>query len=92
MNRLLFAIYLVSLVWSQQSLSLTLELKSIRQEKTLWAAHHKAKRSGGGLPLSPISAAVNAAKAGLHQADDDVTDSLIDDAIRRMIVTLPDLR
>ena len=28
----------------------------------------------------------------LHQADKDVADSLIDDALRRMVITLPDIR
>ena len=79
-------------VWSQQRLILTLDLKSMGQKKTLWSAHHSAKRSGGGIPLSPISFAINAAEAGLHQNDNDVAASLIDDAVRRMIVTLPDLR
>ena len=79
-------------VWSQQRLLLVLALKEIGQKKTLWSAHHIAKRSGGGIPLSPISIAINAAEAGFHQTDNDVAASLIDDAVRRMIVTLPDLR
>jgi len=82
--------YLV--VWSQQSLFLTLTLKSVNSDKILWQAQHTASRSSGGLPLSPVSLAINAAEAGLHQADKDVADSLIDDALRRMIITLPDLR
>ena len=79
-------------VWSQQRFSLALSLSSIHEEHTLWIAQHTASRSRGGLALSPISAAVNAAEAGFHQSSHDVATSLIDDVLRRMIVTLPDFR
>ena len=79
-------------IWSQQRFSLALSLSSIHEKHTLWVARHTASRSGGGLALSPISAAVNAAEAGFHQSSHDVATSLIDDVLRRMIVTLPDFR
>ena len=79
-------------VWSQQSLSLELAFRSARSGEILWQARHTARRSDGGLPLSPVSFVLDTAAATNHQSDDDVARSLIDDALRRMFVTLPAFR
>lgn len=90
--------YLV--VWSRRSIDLRLHVMRPAnpavagdgKEETLWIARHAASRGDGGLPISPVSAGIAAMEAGGHQSDHDIQPSLIEDAIRRMIVTLPDTR
>ncbi len=82
--------YLV--VWSQQSIELALRLFRAADGETLWQASHQAQRGDGGLPLSIVSVGVSAFQAGRHIADEDVLPSLVDDAVRRIFVTFPDLR
>ena len=64
----------------------------VLDDVVIWKARHVANRSDGGVPFSLIGIAVAGLKATRLQADHDVPDSLIDDAIRRMMVTLPDVR
>ena len=80
------------LFWSQKRAALNLVLRRTRDNAVLWQAHHEARRSDGGLPLWPLSIVVNAVKAGLHQADSDIIYSVVDDSLRRMFKTLPDMR
>ena len=80
------------LIWSQKRAALNLVLRRTRDNAVLWRAHHEARRSDGGLALSPLSLIVNAAEAGLHLADKDVIHSVVDDSLRRMFKTLPDMR
>ena len=79
-------------VWSQRSIDLTLRLGRNSDGKVLWRAAHVASRSDGGLPLSAFSVAFNAIEAARFQNDDDVVPSMIDDVVRRIFVTLPDMR
>ena len=58
----------------------------------VWRARHAATRSEGGLPTSFLSAAVNMFAAGAQHADPDVRLSVADDAVRRIVVSLPDTR
>ena len=60
--------------------------------RELWKARHQGIRSDGGLPLSPVSAAVSSFEATRFHLDDDITASLTDDVVRRLIATLPDTR
>ena len=64
----------------------------VADDAVLWKARHVANRSDGGLPFSIIGVAVAGFEAARFRADEDVPDSLIDDAVRRMMVTLPDVR
>lgn len=82
--------YLV--VWSQQSIELSLELLRGADQEVLWHSSHRARRGDGGLPLSILSVGVTAVQAGRFIGDEDVMPSLVDDAVRRMFVTFPDLR
>ena len=78
--------------WSRRRLGLELLMTRVLDDVVIWKARHVANRSDGGVPFSLIGIAVAGLKATQLQADHDVPDSLIDDAIRRMMVTLPDVR
>ena len=58
----------------------------------LWRARHTGIRADGGLPTSFVSVAVHAALATRFAADQDVEPSLVDDVVRRLTATLPDMR
>lgn len=83
---------LYALVWTQTRVGLELVMTRAGGDDSLWQARHVATRSDGGFPLSPFSIASNAFMAARLNADGDVPLSLIDDALRRMIHTLPDTR
>ena len=78
-------------VWSWKNLILDLELF---QEPflLLWKTSHHTYRADGGFPLLPIAVPFAVARAASLKLDQDIFSSLIDQAIRRMIVTLPDVR
>jgi hypothetical protein len=82
--------YLV--VWAQRTLGLEAALVSLAERRLLWRARHVGRRADGGVPLSPISAAVEGAVATGFAMDDDIRPSLVDEVVRRIIVTLPDVR
>lgn len=81
-----------ALVWTQERVGLELRLVRARDGAPLWRARHVATRSEGGVPLSPLSAVYNIVTVGGFKADGDVPISLVDDATRRMLRTLPDTR
>ncbi|MBT5839744.1 MAG: hypothetical protein HOH80_12165, partial [Rhodospirillaceae bacterium] len=58
----------------------------------IWYARHKARRGDGGLPLSPLGLGGAAISAGWVQGDGDRLPSMIDDAMRRIAMTIPDTR
>ncbi len=78
--------------WSQSTLGVEARLTDVSGKITLWKARHVAKRSDGGLPFSPLSAAYSAFNAGVLSGDQDVPYSLADDLARRLTATLPDIR
>lgn len=80
------------IVWSRQHFGLEVEMFREADGAVLWKASHVASRSDGGLPLSPLSAPVAAFEATQFSQDADVMPSLVDDAVRRIFVTLPDVR
>jgi len=55
----------------------------------LWQAAHTVWRADGGLPLSPVGALSGMASAAMFAQDKEIMPSLIDDALRRMVRTLP---
>lgn len=79
-------------IWSRRAISLTLELIRTDDGKLLWKAHHRAERGDGGLPLSILSLPFTAARAARLKGDHEAFESIADDAVRRMMATLPDLR
>ncbi|GAB6051219.1 hypothetical protein JCM17960_00390 [Magnetospira thiophila] len=81
-----------ALVWTREAVGLHLRLRKAGSADILWQARHIATRSDGGLPLSPLSALLSVAEAGMMAGDDDLRPSLTDDALRRIMATLPDFR
>lgn len=77
------------LVWSEFRIELEMRLLRAQDGRLLWRALHVADRSGGGLPLSPIGAIVEAFSSTRFSVDPDVTESVVDDAVRRMVASLP---
>ena len=55
-------------------------------------ARHEARRSEGGLSLSPLGALLDSAFSTRFAADREAAEGVVDDAVRRMIVPLPNLR
>lgn len=80
------------LVWSQRRLRIEAALYRARDDRLLWQAVHTGRRSDGSVPLSPLSLPLAIFDATNLKADADVLPSMTDDVIRRMIVTLPDMR
>lgn len=58
----------------------------------LWRARHVASRSEGGLPLSPVSLVVETFASTQFSSDREVAASVVDDALRRVVATIPDAR
>lgn len=83
----LFAVF-----WTQERIGLDISMIRIADGAVVWKARHTATRSEGGLPLSPLSAIYNLATVGQFKSDADLAFSLVDDATRRIVATLPDVR
>lgn len=79
-------------LWAQRGLSMTLTMKRLADDKILWSARHRASRSDGGVPLTLLSLPFSAARAARFKNDPEQFASLTDDAVRRMMQTLPDTR
>jgi len=79
-------------LWAQRRLTISLVMTRINDGKILWQARHNAGRADGGLPISIIDLPLSVARAGLVTRDTELFASIADDAIRRMMKTLPDVR
>ena len=77
------------LAWGARRVGLELTLKRIGRQDILWRASHAARRSGGGLPLSPVGLVVDTVRAGQFMGDRDILTSMIHDVVRRLFTTLP---
>ena len=80
------------LVWSEVRIGLDVRLVRIRDQRVLWRGRHVADRSAGGLPLSPLGIAAQAFSSVRFSSDPEVWHSVLDDAVRRIVSTLPDAR
>lgn len=78
--------------WSQMDVELELAIVRPGDGFRLWHGLHKARRGDGGLPISPLSLGGAAITAGWVQGDGDRLPSMIDDAMRRIVLTIPDTR
>lgn len=81
-----------ALVYSSRSFGLELEIRRLSVDAILWSASHVTQRWDGGIPLSPFSVAFSAFEATQFHTDKDILPSMVDDVVRRIFVTLPDLR
>lgn len=80
------------LFWSSKSLEIELVMHGVNEEEIFWRAAHSNKRSDGGFPTSPISVGTAIFKASQAHNDRETMPSMVDDALRRMMATLPDTR
>ena len=81
-----------AVVWARRGFGLQVTLTRAGDETVLWKARHLAMRADGGVPLSPVSAALAGFNAARFHADTDMEESLADDVVRRIAASLPDVR
>ena len=79
-------------LWAQRGLTIGLTMSRIADGTVLWQARHSAGRADGGLPISIIDLPISVARAVMVTNDPEMFASIADDAARRMIKTLPDIR
>ena len=79
------------LIWSRRDFGLDVEMFR-ETDQTLWKASHVARRSDSNLPLSILSAPLAIYEAGRFSTDQDMLPSMIDDTLRRLVASLPDVR
>ncbi len=79
-------------LWTNRAVGISLRLIRASDQKLLWQARHKAGRGDGGLPFSPLSLPVSITRAARVKGDAEIFYSIADDAVRRMMRTLPDTR
>ena len=82
--------YLV--VWSQVQIGLEVVMLRATDGHVLWKARHIAERSDGGLSLSPIGIAVDTYSSAQFSSDQEIAESVVNDAVRRLVRSLPDAR
>ena len=80
------------LIWANRSIDLNFQLLCLLTGKTLFKSSHTAKRGNGGIPLSAYAMPISLAQAAKVTGDREIFLSLADDAARRMLKPLPDLR
>ncbi len=80
------------LVWSQIGIGLEMTLSRASDQKDVWRARHLARRSEGGISLSPIGAIADTVFSTRFASDRDEVEGVIDDAVRRMLVPLPNAK
>lgn len=78
-----------AVIFARKYLGLKIELRRIRDHQLLWQAAHTVWRADGGVPLSPLGAIGGIAQAAALNQDREALESMIDDALRRILRTLP---
>lgn len=81
-----------AVIWTDISVGMRLTLRRARDGEVIWRGKHQARRSDGGLPLTLFGAGGGVFAAGRLAGDDDVLPSMIEDSVRRMMASLPDIR
>ncbi|MBT8001469.1 MAG: hypothetical protein HN578_00990, partial [Rhodospirillales bacterium] len=76
------------LVWSQIQVGIEVAMIRATDGVVLWRARHMAQRSDGGLPLTPIGAIVDAYTSIKFSSDREITESMIDDTVRRIVKSI----
>jgi hypothetical protein len=80
------------LVWSQMQVGIEVIMMRVHDSKMLWRARHMADRSEGGIPFSPIGIVVDAYSSVQFSSDREISESVIDDAVRRIVRSIPNSR
>ncbi len=76
-------------LYSSVSVGATLELRRADDGALLWQGRHVAHSQGGGVPLSPIGAAMGVMDAAVNLRDEEML-RVADDLARRLASTIPD--
>ena len=79
-------------VWSQIQIGLEVVMLRAADGHVLWRARHIADRSEGGLPFSPIGIVIDTYSSAQFSSDREIAESVVDDALRRLVRSLPDAR
>jgi hypothetical protein len=82
--------YLV--VWSQVQIGIEVTMVRAHDKKLLWRARHMADRSEGGIPFSPLGIVIDAYSSVRFTSDMEIEESVIDDAVRRLVRSIPNSR
>jgi hypothetical protein len=82
--------YLV--VWSQVQIGIEVTMMRAHDKKLLWRARHMADRSEGGIPFSPLGVVIDAYSSVRFTSDREIEESVIDDAVRRLVRSIPNSR
>ena len=82
-----------AVVWAERRVTLALSLKRIGGgAEILWSANAAGARGDGGLPVSPLGVLSALFRAGRVVGDKHQARSLLDDVLREMMASLPDVR
>ncbi len=81
-----------AVIWTDISVGMQLTLRRARDGEVIWRGKHQARRSDGGLPLTIFGAGGSVFAAGRLANDPDTLPSMIEDSVRRMMASLPDIR
>ena len=81
-----------AVMWSESRVGLDLAILRLTDGRRLWQARGEGRRGDGGVPLSPLSAAVAAGLAARAALDETAMASALDDALRSALRSLPDFR
>ncbi|NQV98394.1 MAG: hypothetical protein HQ483_01755 [Rhodospirillales bacterium] len=83
---------LYAIVWADKSVTIQLTLTRTSDGAVLWRGRHTARRADGGLPIGFLGVGAGTFSAGMLASDSDILPSMIDDAVRRVMASLPDTR
>lgn len=78
-----------AVIWAEAAFDLKARLIDLATGDIVWSARHRASRSNGGLPISPVGLVVAAGQAGAFVADGDLLPSVLEDGLRALMATLP---
>lgn len=78
-----------AVVFSKKHIGIKIDLARFKDDKILWQAAHTIWRAEGGMPLSPLGALGGITSAMMFNNNPEIMPSLIDDALRRLMRTLP---
>jgi hypothetical protein len=82
-----------AVIWAERRLDIDLRLFRIGERvNPLWSARGTGTRGDGGPPLSPLGIVGAMIRAARVAGDRDLGLSLLDDVLRRMMKSLPDVR
>jgi hypothetical protein len=81
-----------ALIWAEAAIDMEARLLELTTGRVLWEARHRVARQQGGLPISPVGLLIAAGTTGAFVAQADLVPSVLDDGLRALVATLPDLR